>query len=223
MKRNYRKAVYRLTGIFTLFVLLIGCNSKPQHVVDHEGKSYPVVKIGSMNWMAKNLDVAHYRNGEPIPEVRDSTEWANLTTGAWCYNDNKAEHGATYGKIYNWYAVNDSRGLAPQGWHVATDAEWSALATELGGEELAGGALKLVSAWKGAEGVKESGFNALPGGARRDTDGGYMVPGNYSRLWTSTELNQKAAWARSLGYFDTVLRKGKASKKTGFSVRCVKD
>ena len=178
-----------------------------------------------MIWTGKNLDIAHYRNGDPIPEVQDPAKWATLTTGAWCSNDNRQENGKTFGKLYNWYAVNDPRGLAPKGWHVATDAEWSALSERLGGPENAGGALKSATIWKeqGDGASNKIGFDALPGGARRDTDGHFMLPGEYSRLWSSTEVSAKGAWCRSLGYFDTALRRGKASKNTGFSVRCVKD
>ncbi|MEI6639152.1 MAG: fibrobacter succinogenes major paralogous domain-containing protein [Chlorobium sp.] len=222
----YRRCIFIITEVFAVIFLFAGCYSKSQNVVDGDGNSYPASKIGSMILIGKNLDVAHYRNGDTIPEVREPREWASLTTGAWCYNDNKQANGTTYGKLYNWYAVADPRGLAPNGWHVATEAEWSLLCDQLGGSENAGGALKAPGSWKGSDAgtaANASGFNALPAGARRDTDGAFMPPGEYSRLWTSTELTPISAWGRSLGYFDSALRKGKASKKTGFSVRCVKD
>lgn len=223
--------MYRQTSI-TIFGLLVavvfmttGCGRQPEKVVDYDVKSYPVVQIGPMSWMGTNLDVAHYRNGDLIPEVKNPEGWATLTTGAWCYNDNRQENGKTYGKLYNWYAVTDQRGLAPEGWHVATDSEWTALAELLGGVDKAGGALKANRYWKDSRSLstKESGFDALPAGAKRDTDGKFLLPGEYSRLWSATEISAEAAWCRSLGYFDAALRKGKASKKTGFSVRCVKN
>ena len=102
----------------------------------------PTVKIGIQTWTTKNLDVATYRNGDPIPQVQDATAWAILTTGAWCYYQNNTENGTNYGKLYNWYAVNDSRGLAPNGFHIPTDAEWTTLSTLLGGEAVAGGKMK---------------------------------------------------------------------------------
>jgi hypothetical protein len=84
------------------------------------------VTIGTQIWSDKNLDVTKYRNGDPIPQVTDATLWANLTIGAWCwYNNDSATYAAIYGRLYNWYAINDPRGLAPTGWHVATDAEWN--------------------------------------------------------------------------------------------------
>ncbi|MBK9465523.1 MAG: fibrobacter succinogenes major paralogous domain-containing protein [Chitinophagaceae bacterium] len=87
----------------------------------------PTIVIGTQQWMNNNLDVAFYRNGDPIPQVTDPTAWAGLTTGAWCYYNNDSTLGNKYGKLYNWYAVNDPRGLAPQGWHIPSDAEWTAL------------------------------------------------------------------------------------------------
>jgi uncharacterized protein (TIGR02145 family) len=213
------------TAVVATIFLSGGCSSQPQKVVDRDGNSYTTVLTGSMLWTGKNLDVAHYRNSDPIPEIKNPKEWASLTTGAWCYNLNNPDNGKAYGKLYNWYAVNDPRGLAMEGWHIATDAEWSAMSDLLGGTEQAGGALKATTLWKEqTSGVNsKSGFDALPAGARRDTDGNFMPPGQYSRLWSSTESSEKTAWCRSLGYFDAALRRGMANKKTGFSVRCVKN
>jgi len=222
----YRGNQILITGVLAFMLLsAAGCGGRPEKLVDRDGNSYTALQVGTMIWTGKNLGVAHYRNGDSIPEVRDHKEWANLTTGAWCYNDNKQENGATYGKLYNWYAVNDQRGLAPKGWHVATDAEWSALGDVFGGSENAGSAMKAPRLWKDqkSEGESQSGFEAIPAGARRDSDGQFMQPGEYSRLWSATEYTAKSAWSRSLGYFDGALRRGKANKNTGFSVRCVKD
>jgi len=100
------------------------------------------ITIGTQKWMIVNLDIETYRNGDIIPQVTDPTAWKELTTGAWCYYGNNDDNGAKYGKLYNWYAVNDSRGLAPQGWHISTDAEWTTLSTLLGGEDIAGGKIE---------------------------------------------------------------------------------
>jgi hypothetical protein len=97
------------------------------------------VLIGNQIWTSTNLEVITYRNGETIPQVQDANTWANLTTGAWCYYENNTANGTTYGKLYNWFAVNDPRGLAPNGYHIPTNAEWSTLITYLGGESVAGG------------------------------------------------------------------------------------
>ena len=221
----YKLRLLVVTGILAVILLTAGCSGQPEKVVDRDGNSYTAVQIGSMIWTGRNLDVAHYRNGDAIPEVKDPKEWASLKTGAWCYNDNKQENGRIYGMLYNWYAVNDQRGLAPKGWHVSSDAEWSALGDLLGGMENAGGALKASKLWKDQKNElnNKNGFELLPAGARRDSDGKFMLPGEYSRLWSSTESSAKSAWCRSLGYFDAALRRGMANKNIGFSVRCVKD
>lgn len=137
---------------------------------DIDGNTYKTVKIGIQLWMKENLNVSHYRNGDPIPEVKNPTEWINLTTGAWCYYINDSAMGPRYGKLYNWYAVNDPRGLAPTDWHVPSHAEWISLTTYLGGEDVAGGKMKEAgtSHWQSpnAGATNSSGFTALPGGYR---------------------------------------------------------
>ena len=104
-----------------------------------------VIKIGTQTWTSKNLDVSTYRNGDNIPEVQDFKEWKNLTTGAWCYYENKTANGAKYGKLYNWYAVSDPRGLAPTGYHIPSDDEWRILTNYLG--DKAGTKMKSTSGW----------------------------------------------------------------------------
>ena len=220
-----RRRLCLTSGVLALILFSAGCSSQPQKVIDQDGKSSTAVQIGSMIWTGKNLDVTHYRNGDIIPEIKDPKEWTAIKTGAWCYNGNKPENGKSYGKLYNWYAVNDPRGLAPKGWHIPADSEWAALSDLLGGEENSAGALKAATHWKEPnEGANnKSGLSLLPAGARRDSDGKFMPPGEYSRLWSSTASSEKNAWCRSLGYFDAVLRRGEANKNIGFSVRCVKD
>ena len=116
------------------------------------------VTIGTQTWTSKNLDVSTYRNGEVIPEVQDSAAWANLTTGAWCYYENNPLNGTTYGKLYNWYAVNDPRGLAPKGYHIPTDEEWSILTDYLGGQSVANLKMKSTSGWFSFDGTKPCNF-----------------------------------------------------------------
>lgn len=184
------------------------------------------VTIDTQVWMAKNLDVDHYRNGDPIPQVTDSTEWKNLTTGAWCYYNNDANNGATYGKIYNWYAVNDSRGLAPVGWHIPSDAEWTTLSTYLGGESVAGGKLKEIGTihWHipNTDATNESVFTALPGGFRYDYGTFYGIEFQ-GYWWSASEFGTANAWSRFLYYLYCEIHGGNCSKGHGFSVRCVKD
>ena len=118
-------------------------------VVENKG---PIkgVAIGTQVWTTKNLDVATFRNGDAIPQAKTDEEWevaGNNKQAAWCYYENNTANGTKYGKLYNWYAVNDYRGLAPAGWHVPTDEEWTVLSTFLGGEDLAGKKMKSTSGW----------------------------------------------------------------------------
>ena len=136
--------------------------------------SYPFITIGTQIWSTKNLDVSTYRNGDPIPQVTDPDEWTDLTTGAWCYYNNDPANGAIYGKLYNWYAIIDPRGLAPQGgWSIPSNGQWSTLVTYLGNTTVAGGTMKEAgtSHWNSPNtgATNSSGFTALPGGYRTDT------------------------------------------------------
>ena len=181
------------------------------------------VTIGSQVWTSKNLDVATYRNGDVIPEVQGEEAWANLTTGAWCYNKNDASNGTKYGKLYNWYAVNDPRGLAPNGYHIPTDAEWTKLTDYLGGESEAGTKMKSTSGWyNNGNGTNSSGFSGLPGGFRSG-DGTFDDIDSLGSWWGSAEANADDAWYRYLGDYDGNVPRRYYSKKSGFSVRCLRD
>ena len=184
------------------------------------------VTICSQVWMTKNLDVSTYRNGDAIPQVSDPSAWGNLTTGAWCYYNNDPAMGIIYGKLYNWYAVNDTRGLAPIGYHIPSDAEWTTLETCLGGSTFAGGAMKeaglmhWLSPNTGA--TNSSGFAGLPGG-RRDFAMSFWGIGSGGSWWTSTERYPSSAWCRNLTNSQIPIGKIGDSEKNGFSVRCIKD
>ena len=183
----------------------------------------PVV-IGNQQWMEKNLDVSTYRNGDIIPQVTDPSAWEGLTTGAWCYYNNDPLNGAIYGKLYNWYAVNDSRGLAPQGWHIPTDSEWSTLGTFLGGDASAGAKMYNSTEWgnynPGA--TNQSGFTAVPGGDRY-INGFFANAGGESRIWTATEKNSSNAFNIQLQGWTNRLNRADMDKKNGLSVRCLRD
>ncbi len=181
------------------------------------------VKIGKQIWMLQNLDADHYRNGDPIPEVEDDQEWEKLTTGAWCYFITK--NGDTYGKLYNWYAVHDKRGLAPIGFHIPSDAEWTTLTNYLGGEKIAGGKLKETGLkhWKkpNVKATNSYGFTALPSGSRNNA-GSYNETSSTS-FWTATESSDNKAWSRYISFdWGDIIRSSKL-KKSGFSVRCLQD
>jgi uncharacterized protein (TIGR02145 family) len=186
----------------------------------------PTIVIGTQQWMEKNLDVVTYRNGDIIPQVTDPTAWAALTTGAWCYYNNDVANGAIYGKLYNWYAVNDTRGLAPKGWHVPTDAEWTILTDKLGGTLVAGGKMKTTgtTSWitSNTGATNESGFTGLPGG-NRGNDGTFANVGYNGFWWSSSEGGTTYAWYRFLDYGNGDAYRSSKGKANGFSVRCLRD
>ncbi len=193
-------------------------------VKDIDGNIYKTVTIGTQEWTAENLNVSKYRNGDVIPQVQDKNEWSNLTTGAWCYYENKTSNGKTYGKLYNWYAVVDYRGLAPKGWHIPSDAEWSKLTDYLGGDKVAGGKLKARTLWNSPNtgATNSSGFTAFPGGVRYSI-GLYNLIGKYGYFWSASEDDYYLAWYRGLGYDYSVVSRSISIKEDGFSIRCVRD
>ena len=193
------------------------------------GTYTPTVGICCQSWMSRNLDVATYRNGDPIPHVTDPAVWGTLTTGAYCYyNNDSTTYAATYGKLYNWYAVNDSRGLAPEGWHIPTDFEWTILDDCLGGNNIgAGGPMKEIGTthWTtpntGATNL--SGFTGLPGGWRPN-GGGFFNITNNGYWWSSTEdISTTNGFHRNVYHSGDDLNRNANGKKSGLSVRCIRD
>lgn len=172
-------------------------------------------------WMPANLNVTTYRNGDVIPQVTDPAQWASLTTGAWCYYNNNAANGPVYGKLYNWYAVNDPRGLAPQGWHIPTDAEWTSYCSSIGcGSLKETGALHWISPNIGA--ANADGFGALPGGIISG-NGAFFSIGTNGCWWTSTQAASGNVWMRTLTNNSGDLATGYTAKNFGLSVRCIRD
>ena len=226
----------------TLFVLtefneLRGDNIRFK--VDALTNNLNTIKIGTQTWTTKNLDVTTYRNGEVIPQVQDANAWANLRTGAWCYYENNTANGSSYGKLYNWYAVNDPRGLAPKGYHIPTDKEWMILSDNLGqgrgritsatscGESVAGTKMKNTTGWQSGQyngnGSNTSGFAGLPGGFRESNGNNFSYIGSNGYWWSSSGSRSNNAWYRFLfSYFGCVIR-AKGNKQNGFSVRCLRD
>ncbi len=208
---------------FTTTAIPNNCGS----VTDIDGTIYNAVTIGTQCWTQTNLDVSKYRNGDPIPEVTDATEWANLTTGAWCYFDNNSANGPVYGKLYNWHAVNDPRGLAPAGWHIPSNDEWTVLTTYLGGQSVAGGKMKeagtthWISPNTGAD--NSSGFTGLPG-ELRSLSGSFWLLGERGVWWSSTDDIGGSVYIRMLSNWNTDAPLSFSNgKKLGFSVRCIKN
>ena len=191
------------------------------------GTNDPSVSICCQRWMTKNLDVSTYRNGDPIPKVMNNGVWESLTTGAYCYYMNdSATYAAIYGKLYNWYAVNDPRGLAPEGWYIPSDFEWSTLVSCLGGDLDAGGPLKEIGTthWNdpntGATNL--SSFTGLPGGWR-DSGGYFYNIGGAGTFWSSSVNNAGDPYYRGLSFNSDDVIRGQFSKNFGFSVRCLRD
>jgi len=200
---------------------------KGQYQVVLTINGFKEVKIGKQIWMAENLNVDKFRNGDPIPEAKTDGEWERAGENkqpAWCYYNNDPTNGAKYGKLYNWYAINDARGLAPKGWHVPSDNEWTSPTNYLGAIEIAGKKMKSSSGWYGNDGngTNESGFNGLPGGSRF-SDGPFSDVGKDGNWWSSTELSTGLAWYRVLGYDDGSVFRDLNDKGDGFSVRCLRD
>jgi uncharacterized protein (TIGR02145 family) len=229
-----RMLIYPLLFMGIVLILVDGCkkdtnNSTTQEtgtVTDVDGNVYKTVKIGTQWWMAENLKTIHYRNGVSVPNVTDNTQWSNLTTGAYCDYNNISSNSTIYGKLYNWYAVVDSRNLCPTGWHIPTDAEWTTLITYLGGDGVAGGKLKetgtvhWLSPNTGA--TNEKGFNALPGGAS-NSNGSFSGITYGGFWWSSTEYTVTDAWHSNMLYGTSNVYRVSSSKAGGLSVRCVKD
>ena len=184
------------------------------------------VTIGTQTWTTKNLDVATFRNGDAIPQAKTDEEWqvaGDNKQPAWCYYDNDPKNGAKYGKLYNWYAVNDARGLAPLGYHIPSDTEWTKLSDYLGGEESAGEKMKRNSGWfANGNGTNSSGFSGLPGGFR-NYGGGFFDVDEHGDWWSASEHVETIAWGRELGSGSSYLDRGYYSKDYGLSVRCVRD
>jgi len=238
------------TQLFVAIILLavimsFGCNKKSpteisggNTVTDIDGNVYRTVKIGNQIWMAENLKVTHYRNGDLIPYVASNSEWTNLTTGARCIYANDEYNVGTYSYLYNWYAVVDSRNIAPEGWHVPTDEEWKELEMYLGMSEPdandtgdrgtdEGGKLKEAGTthWESPNtgATNESGFSALPGGYRLYSNGLFSDIGYSAYFWSTTQDRSDYSWCRGLSRSRSDIDRSGVYRQYGFSVRLVKD
>lgn len=223
-------------SLFTLVTLCILTSISWKFATIHSSGLYKEITIGKQVWMTTNLNVDKFRNGDPIPQAKTDQEWQKAGYSkqpAWCYYNNDSANGDKFGKLYNWYAVNDPRGLAPAGWHVPDDSEWAALMEYLEGEKkekTAGSKLKSKTGWKdNGNGSNASGFTALPAGTRS-----YMGPfnsfGGASVWWSGTESNVSklqgaytGAWGYSVNYHNNFFDRKSYNKIDGKSVRCVKN
>ena len=240
---------FNLQQLFIFLFVFSSCSDKStlqydvtdpnkSEISDIDGNIYITIKIGNQWWMAENLRVSRYSNGDSIPNVSEDSLWLNLKSGAYCFYYNYDWDGYTYGNLYNWYAVNDNRSLAPEGWHIPTDEEWKELEVTLGMSQSeadgfgcrgidTGGKLKEEgnNHWQhpNVGATNSTDFTALATGIRMP-NGSFLLRRYMTVFWTSTPLyNDLTAYYRHLNH-DTsgVYRRGEL-KEYGFSVRCVKD
>ena len=192
---------------------------------DADGYTYKTVIIGEQEWFAENLRTTKYSDGTSIPNVTNDTEWTNNTIGAWCHYDNDSDYESTYGKLYNWYAVETGK-LCPTGWHVPTDEEWTVLTDYLtanGHSGTEGAPLKATSGWNAnGNGTDYYGWNGLPGGWR-SISGNFGYVGDVGSWWSSSESSSSNAWDRNLSDHGDDVGRNPDTNEEGGSVRCVKD
>jgi uncharacterized protein (TIGR02145 family) len=203
------------------------CYTNCGTVRDYDGNVYNTVIIGTQCWMQRNLNATHYRNGVEIPNVKDSLEWDNLVTGAYCNYNNDTNIAKIYGRMYNGYAVENSNKLCPEGWHVPTKGEFDMLLQFLGDSSVAGGKLKEAGTahWfpPNVGATNSSGFTGLPGGYRDFISLSFEGLGDVTAFWSQTEEDVFDLWGIYLNFIDTTSGFGWEDRTTGFSVRCVKN
>jgi uncharacterized protein (TIGR02145 family) len=213
-----------------MVVLIVGCSKDsaeaPPTITDIDGNVYETVVIGNQTWMKSNLNVSKYQDGTLIPQSLNAKDWQTASTnntGAWCYYDYDSSNEKVYGKLYNWYAVRDARGLAPAGYQIPTDEQWSTLTTFIG--SVAGGKMKETdtSNWTSpnSEATNSTGFTGLPGGICI-SNGDFHFIGDYGYWWSATIIDATTAWNRSLGYNSVTACRSYDDKNYGFAVRCIK-
>ena len=236
-------AIKTLLFAFLLSACLVNADDNTGSVTDIDGNVYQTVKIGNQVWIVENLRTTKYNDGTPIPLVTDTTAWKALTTPGYCYYNNTthADSIKKYGALYNWYAV-DTKKIAPKGWHVPTDAEWTILENYLiangynwDGTRMENKIAKSMATktdWQthtnsGAIGNdlsknNRSGFSALPGGYR-DNHGVFLNFGNHGYWWSATEFGASDAFYRHLFFGSVLLLRFSHVKSCGFSVRLLRD
>jgi len=213
-----------LIGVILLSTLIL-TSFRGQFNDDDEIVDVETVVIGEQEWTAQNLSLAVFRNGDSIPQKQNYKDWNKANADeqpAWRYI--KEEEGDKYGKLYNISAVIDPRGLAPEGFHVSTDADWTILTDFLGGIEVAGKKLKSPEGWiKGAIADNSSGFSALGGALYRATFDYNGYQGRFGAWWTSTVKKKTIYWQRTLTFSLAKINRESSYYGDALSVRCVKD
>ena len=212
--------------VFSITAFIFSCkkeevDTRPK---DIDGNVYDTVKIGTQIWMIQNLKTTRYKDGTPIITNLNNTDWGNNRTGAYAVYDNNATNDSIYGKLYNWQAVHTGK-LAPNGWHVPNQAEWTTLITYLGGQSVAGDKMKATTLWTpffGITNTNSSGFSGLPAGFR-NVIGPYDNIGFFGYFWSSTETGTSSASYCNLNYNRSDAELVATNKGNGLSVRCVRD
>lgn len=214
-----------LFSVLIIVMMMISCGG-----ASDKKKTVNEVTIGKQVWMTENLNVEKFRNGDLIPEAKSNEEWKKAGENkepAWCYYENNSDNGDRYGKLYNWYAVNDSRGLAPKGWKIPSKDDWDRFIDFAGGDAVASKKMKSTDFWsdnqgESGNGTNELNFSALPGGIRNG-DGSFDNIGYGSYWWSATENDANYSYARSMSYNYIYVSSGAFVNELGFSVRCFKD
>ncbi|MFN5323430.1 MAG: FISUMP domain-containing protein [Bacteroidota bacterium] len=210
-------------------------------IIDVDGNAYSTIQIGSQVWMQENLRTSRYNNGDLIETGLTYAQWQNTTSGAWSYYRDSTPCNLPYGKLYNWHAISDSRGVCPTNWHVPTNADWNELVnfldpisdtTVVGSQSLVvGGKLKSTGnlldgtgLWKSPNvgATNTSQFYALPGSSR-DSAGNFALLGNVGHWWSISSSNSISAYSRWISYYYANLYRYNTNKNSGLSVRCIKD
>lgn len=225
---------HKMKSIYALLILVITLMTaisdiQAENIADIDGSMHKTVTIGNQVWMQENLNITRYRNGDIIRQAKTNEEWNDAGAngeGVWCYYNNDPAHGKKYGKLYNWYAVHDPRGLAPAGWHIPTDKEWTTVTSALGGENIAGGKMKFsgISQWQSPNigSNNDSNFSALPSGMR-GINGNFSFIGESAYFWTYSEYSPTKAWYRVLNHHLITVVRSSEEKIDGLSVRCIAD
>jgi len=236
MKSKVRLYIYTVIILGIFLTLFTACKKDtntevnlPKTVTDIDGNIYHTVKIGSQLWMIENLKTTKYRNSDTIPNVTNENQWSSLTTGAYCNYNHDESYSNTYGRLYNWFTVTDSRNIAPVGWHVPTNSDWTTLINFLGSDSIAGGKLKetglahWLSPNKGA--TNETGFTALPGGLKlmNDINSPFAGISSDGSWWSIDESNLSTAWGIDIRSYESDARLMNFPVNYGFSVRCIKN
>jgi uncharacterized protein (TIGR02145 family) len=245
-KRNYQKTLNLELNNDIITFEFENWKSDFSTVTDIDGNVYKTVKIGNQIWMAENLKVTRYRDGSVIPNVTNSSTWANLTSGAWCDYDNNIVNGNNYGHLYNWYAASDNRKIAPEGWHVPTSNEWIILENYLiangfnydgtmSGNKISKSLCSnqgwIFSSTIGAAGntdfaafQNKTGFNAIAGGHRKEyTTADFVEIGNTASFWSLTPSTSSTSLIIVIRYDTYSTERFEYWNKAGFYIRCVKD